>query len=803
MKIKKILAGITALCMLYGAIPASNQQKIFIEKTMTANAADSYSENSGTTENGLEYLIYTDVDCIAITGYSGSEKNVEIPASINGLPVESIETGAFSNCAKLTSITIPDSVTYIGFDAFSGCTGLTSITLPNSIVDISSSTFSGCRGLTSIIIPDGVTYIGFDAFSGCTGLTSITIPDSVTYIGDNAFYNTAWYENQPDGLIYAGKVLYKYKGEMPENTEIKINDGTKVISSSAFWCCSRLTSIIIPDSVTRIGRSAFSNTAWYENQPYGLVYAGKVAYKYKGKMPENTELILNNDTSGIANGAFEYRTELTSITIPDSVTNIDDWAFGGCTGLTEITIPDSVTSIGDSAFYNTAWYENQPDGLVYAGKVAYKYKGKMPENTELILNNDTSGIANGAFSGCKGLIEITIPNSVTNIGGSAFEYCTGLTEITIPDSVTSIGYYAFSSCTGLTAINADVNSNHYSSIDGVLFNKDKSCLVSYPIGKSNKKYTIPDSVTSIAIFAFSGCTGLTSITIPDSVTSIGGGAFRLCTGLTEITIPNSVTSIGDVAFSGCTGLTSIKIPDSVTSIGDSAFFHCTGLTEITIPNSVTNIGGSAFENCTGLTEITIPDSVASIGVGAFSGCTGLTSIIIPDSVTSIGYRAFSGCTGLTSIIIPDSVTSIGYYAFSSCTGLTEITIKNPECEFGDSTDTISDTAVIYGYDDSTAQAYAEKYNRKFVSLGEKPNIPISKTGDADLNGTIDAIDASIALTIYALKSTDGDVSSYTDEQLAAADADKNGAVDAIDASHILSYYAYISTGGSKTFDEFI
>ena len=153
--------------------------------------------------------------------------------------------------------------------------------------------------------------------------------------------------------------------------------------------------------------------------------------------------------------------------------------------------------------------------------------------------------------------------------------------------------------------------------------------------------------------------------------------------------------------------------------------------------------------------------------------------------------------------MPDSVTSIDWGAFSGCTGLTEITIKNPECEFGDSTDTISDTAVIYGYDDSTAQAYAEKYNRKFVSLGEKPNIPISKTGDADLNGTIDAIDASIALTIYALNSTGGDVSSYTDEQLAVADADKNGTVDAIDASHILSYYAYISTGGSKTFDEFI
>ena len=616
MKVKKILAGITALCMLYGAIPASNQQKIFIGKTMTANAADSYSENSGTTENGLEYLIYTDVDCIAITGYSGSEKNVEIPASINGLPVESIETGAFSNCAKLTSITIPDSVTYIGFDAFSGCTGLTSITLPNSIVDISSSTFSGCRGLTSIIIPDGVTYIGFDAFSGCTGLTSITIPDSVTYIGDNAFYNTAWYENQPDGLIYAGKVLYKYKGEMPENTEIKINDGTKVISSSAFWCCSRLTSIIIPDSVTRIGNDAF------------------------------------------------FGTSLTSVTIPKGVTSIDD--------------------------------------------------------------------------------------------------------------------FAFSCCTDLTKFNVSENNENYASVDGVLFNKEKNCLVLYPNGKSDKKYIIPDSVKTI-----NRC------------------AFNNCTELTEITIPDSVTNIEDFAFYGCTNLKSIEIPNTITDIKDGMFFGCSALTSISIPDSVTNIEENAFWNCTGLTEIIIPNSVTNIGYNAFSGCTGLTEIIIPDSVISIKAYAFKNCTGLTEMEMPDSVTSIEMDAFSGCTELTSITIKNPECEFGDSTDTISDTAVIYGYDDSTAQAYAEKYNRKFVSLGEKPNIPISKTGDADLNGTIDAIDASIALTIYALKSTGGDASSYTDEQLAAADADKNGTVDAIDASHILSYYAYISTGGSKTFDEFI
>ena len=605
MKVKKILAGITALCILYGAISASNQQKIFTGKTMTANADDSYSENSGTTENGLRYSINS--ESIKITKYSGSEKNVEIPASINGLPVTSIGDWAFSGCIGLTSITIPDSVTSIDWCAFSGCTGLTEIT-----------------------IPDSVTSIGYAAFGHCTGLTSI-----------NADINSNHYSSI-DGVLFS-------------------KDKSCLIS-------------------------------------YPI---GKSSKKY---------------------------------TIPDSVTSIGQVAFGDCTGLTEITIPNSVTSIDNSAFSN-----------------------------------------------CTELTSITIPNSVTSIEEYAFSDCTGLTEITIPDSVTSISGSAFWGCTGLTAINADVNSNHYSSIDGVLFSKDKSCLISYPIGKSNKKYTIPDSVTSIGKDAFYGCTGLIEITIPDSVTSIDAWTFEGCTGLTSITIPDSVTNIGYNAFSNTAWYE--NQPDGLVYAGKLVYTY----------------KGEMPEN----TELILNNDTSGIANGAFEYRTELTSITIPDSVTNIDDWAFANCTGLTSITIPASVTSIDDSAFSGCTELTSITIKNPECEIGDSTDTISDTAVIYGYDDSTAQAYAKKYNRKFVSLGEKPNIPISKTGDTDLNGTIDAIDASIALTIYALKSTGGDVSSYTDEQLAVADADKNGTVDAIDASHILSYYAYISTGGSKTFDEFI
>ena len=389
--------------------------------------------------------------------------------------------------------------------------------------------------------------------------------------------------------------------------------------------------------------------------------------------------------------------------------------------------------------YGDLEYSVLDDGTVEI--TDYNGSTKTVDIPEKINGKSVTSIGNCAFRYCTSLKSITIPNSVIEIGSSAFSGCSSLTSITIPNSVTNIGDSTFWGCSSLTAIYVAVDNKNYTSVNGVLFNKDKTALICYPAGKTDKSYNITNSVTSIGDYAFNGCSSLTSVTIPNSVTEIGGSAFVGCASLKSITMPNSVTSIGDMAFYKCSSLTSITIPDSVTSIGSSAFSDCSKLRSITIPNSVTSIGAWAFNGCTGLTAInvamenqnyvspdgvlynkdkttiicypagkkgnnykipdgvteigsiafsrcssltsvTIPNSVTSIGSGAFNGCTSLTRVTIPNSVTKIGWNAFSGCTSLTSITIPNSVISIDWYAFRGCTSLKSITIPNSVTSIG-------------------------------------------------------------------------------------------------------------------------
>ena len=402
---------------------------------------------------------------------------------------------------------------------------------------------------------------------------------------------------------------------------------------------------------------------------------------------------IQNGVTSIGDYAFDNCTSLTSIEIPSGVTSIGDGAFAYCTSLTSIEIPSGVTSIRDYAFDNCT------------------------SLTSIEIPSGVTSIGNSAFKNCTSLASIEIPSSVTSIGNEAFAYCTNLTSIEIPSGVTSIENYAFSNCTSLNSINVDKDNQSYSSEDGILFDKEKKKLITYPAGKKEKEYNIPSSVTSIGAGTFYGCRSLTRIEIPSSVTSIECLAFYGCTSLTSIEIPSSVTRIAAQVFYGCTSLTSIEIPSSVTSIGMWAFYNCTSLTSIEIPSSVASIGIYAFSRCVSLNSINvdksnqeyssedgilfdkdkkelicypaekkekeynIPSSVTSIGTYAFGNCTNLTRIEIPSSVTSIGGGAFDNCTSLTRIEIPSSVTSIGTYAFSWCVSLNSINVDKSNQEY--------------------------------------------------------------------------------------------------------------------------
>ena len=477
--------------------------------------------------------------------------------------------------------------------------------------------------IVSVVSNDRVIY-----YTSTDG--NVVIPNSTDDFGANILFNT--YQDGQGLIIFDVPVTsigYKAFYNCSSLTSITIPNRVTSIGNRAFYGCSSLTSVKIPNSVTSIGEYAFSRCTSLTSVtiPNSVTSIGNSAFS---RCTSLTSVTITNSVTSIGSYAFYDCSSLTSVTIPDSVTSIGNYAFRNCTSLTSITIPDSVTSIGKGAFYGCAGKLIVDSKIVETNYTASEYPA---------CDSDGGWLYGSAFT------ELTIGNSVTSIGNYAFSNCSSLTSVTIPNSVTSIGNRAFSNCSSLTSV------------------------------------TIPNSVTSIGNYTFYGCSSLTSVTIPNSVTRIGEGAFYNCSSLTSVKIPNSVTSIGESAFTHCKSLKAFygrfASADNRCLVADGVLMHFApaGLTEYTIPNSVTEIGDDAFYGCSSLTSVKIPNSVTSIGSLAFGYCRSLTSVTIPNSVTSIGWSAFYYCSGLTRVTIGNSVTSISNYAFISCTSLTSVYCK--------------------------------------------------------------------------------------------------------------------------------
>ena len=366
-------------------------------------------------------------------------------------------------------------------------------------------------------IPEQYPFQGL--FENNTNIIEVSIGDNV-HITDRTFYGCTNLKK-----VNLGKEVGVGSYAFSDCVNLETISGSVYgyIGDGAFLNCPNLRKISC-SCVSFVGDEAFKNTpisgvagseyigseAFIDTNIYSAILTDTVVLgtrAFKGSLVE--EIYIGEKLEYIPAEAFTY-CPIRNLDIPDNIKRIDRSAFSGCTLLENINLGNGVTEIGDYV-----------------------------------------------FESCRGLTSVTIPDSVTTIGDNAFRECTGLTNVTIPDSVEFLGSGVFSRCTSLTSITVDKNNENYSSRDGVLFNKDQTTLIQYPAGNQRDTYIIPDSVKSIGEYAFSGCTGLTSITIPDSVTSIGIDAFDGCTGLTSITIPDSVTNIGGAAFYGCKGLTDV------------------------------------------------------------------------------------------------------------------------------------------------------------------------------------------------------------------------------------------------------
>lgn len=717
--------------------------------------------------------------------FAGLEEmtSVTIPGSVT-----SIGTGAFYGCSGLTSVVIPDGVDEIGNYMFEGCSCLQNITIGNGIRRIGKGAFRACESLGSIVIPDGVESIGEQAFYNCGSLATVNIPQSVTAIGEAAFdgctqlaeivytgtraqwggmeigtdngepdrplihctdgdrylfiggmcgesvnweLNHEWHltisgTGAMEDILLGGTTPWgRYKASIQTAC---VEEGVTHLGDLAFFKCTNLHSVTLPDSLESIGEDSFRYCTCLTSIsiPSGVRSIGSFAF-YSCSSLEG--IVLPENLTEIGGYAFRYCDKIDDITIPAGVTRIrswtfancglksvvmagnleriEEWAFGGNV-LTEVILPVSLKCIENHAFSGftnmmSTFYtgsaeqwaaisiESGNENLTNAG-VHYNYRitgsGRCGDGLRWRMDGDgrltisgqgemTDYTAGGApwYNQRNGIQTAEIKNGASGIGACAFDGCTQMTGIMIPRSVKRIGKDAFSGCSALTEIHWGGTAEEWDAL---------------AIGSGNDVLAGANRHDSYSVIGSGTCgTGLTWKLDSEGVLAISGHGemssfsdysdipwYYNRSSIRSLVVGDGVTSISYYAFGACEYLTSAVIPGSVKRIGDQAFDYCSRLVSISIPDGVKRIGERTFNYCESLEEISLPESLTEIGDSAFCQCRKLTEINIPDGVTRIGEMAFDSCWEMKTVHMPKELKEIGLCAFRYCTKLESAVIPD-------------------------------------------------------------------------------------------------------------------------------
>ena len=677
--------------------------------------------------DGINYNILSEVFpySVSVDSLVSNKDNILIPPTViyndTNFQVTSIHSEAFNGCSNITSISIPNSVNFIGSQAFKNCTSLATITIgdsmntdPQKTINIDSSAFNGCSDLSSLniyiriisnqspfhnlpslknlLIGNAVTTIYSSLFSSLTGLSKVTLGNiDITPVNISVYMGAFNGSNHLDTLELNCNFTFQnftsgYKSPFSTISCLLIGDKVSSIGDYTFIGSTNLKTIKVPNAVTFIGQSTFAECSSLTE----ITLGSSVAKIGVGTFTEcNSLLNINidpaNTTYSSINGIIFSKDQLTLIQypvgrsgdyeIPDFIKIIGSNAFMSCQGLQSVFIPESITSLQSFSFANCTRLNSVTIG-----------------GPNCILSDKIS-IAGNAFTGCLSLKSIHLNKnfSFTDLNNSPFKNLNSLTTLFIGNGILSLPDYSFAGCSGLKNLQLGQNNNVVNNLLSISVTSFSGCanLTTLELNKNINiiGYKSPflkistlwvgDSVTFIPDYCFQECSNLSTVRLPPSVKTIGNYAFYSCSKLLSIELLG-VQNIGTSAFGCCSSLASIVIPNTVKTMKDYAFNQCTSLSSVILSDSITQIASGTFMTCSGLVSIKLGTSLAIIGSSAFEGCSTMQTIQFPSSLTNIGNNAFKNCSELQSLFIPSTVNKIGTDAFINCSSIDTLIIGDTD-----------------------------------------------------------------------------------------------------------------------------